>query len=48
MPQVPDSVTLAMCGICVALHSVNSPMDGIDDARQPRGSIALGIKRGWW
>ena len=47
MPQTPDSVTFAMCGICVELINVNSPMDGMLDAMQPRGSIAFGIRRGW-
>ena len=46
MPQVPESVTFAMCGICVELHSVDSPVEGMLMARQPRGSIALGISRG--
>lgn len=47
IPVVPASVTLAMCGIWVAVTSVHSSTGGTPYARQPRGSIAFGISRGW-
>ena len=43
---MPDRVTLAMCGICVEVHSVNSPIAGTTEASAPRGSIAFGVIRG--
>ena len=41
--MVPDKVTRAMCGICVEVHRVNSPIAGTTEASAPRGSIGLGV-----
>jgi hypothetical protein len=36
-----------MCGIWVDDHMVISPVAGVGCTSTPRGSIALGISRGW-
>ena len=46
IPVAIESVTRAMCGICVDDTSVYSPVAGVPYARQPRASIAFGIRRG--
>jgi hypothetical protein len=46
IPSTIWSANRRMCGICVADHSVSSPV-GPTCASAPRGSIALGISRGW-
>ena len=46
IPVAIESATRAICGIWVADTSVYSPAAGVPYARQPRASIAFGIRRG--
>ena len=45
MPSVTASITLRMCGICVADWTTSSPLERLRDDETPRGSIAAGIRR---
>ena len=47
IPTTIASSVRAMCGICVADQSVNSPVAGTGWQTTPRGSIAFGISRCW-
>jgi hypothetical protein len=47
IPVVPESVTRAMCGTCVADHIVYSPVASTGCTSTLRGSIAFGISRCW-
>jgi len=47
MPVTPLSVTRAMCGTCVVVQIVKSPVAGSGCTNTARGSIAVGISRFW-